>query len=157
TQEGVDAVRALGADGYIAQAEDEGQYEAALAVGDQVGVPKGMVGNSTMFKNADGGVRQFPAGWAAMPEVYENTNPNAAGANAGLEARRSGAEVVIPIVGAYDGTSEGGHKFPLEGYLHELDGEGYDGSFGAFSIEAMSPEDRATWKSWSGPAPQAPS
>src|SRR5581483_7950669 len=57
-------------------------------------------------------------------------------------------------------------KFPVQRYLSELDAAGFGGSFGAFSIEAMSSDDRSAWTSWTrsnapaqpvvNPSPTAP-
>lgn len=127
TPEGVQAVNQIGAAGYIAQAEGPTQLEAAQQVTDMISVPKALVTNNFMDK--------YPPGWIAMPEAYQNANPNATVANVIFDAQVRGATIVIPILGTYDAKSEGGGKVPANVYIEGIETTGVN-NFGIFSAEA---------------------
>lgn len=97
SQQGIDAVRRYGADGYIAQAEGPGELRSAIAVADAIGVPKALVTNNFMDT--------WPPGWIAMPEAYSGQNPQATVERVVADSRIRGAQVVLPVLGLF---SEGG-------------------------------------------------
>lgn len=91
-------VQQYGAVGYIAQAEGPEQLAAANAYGN-VGVPKALISNNFMT--------QYPPGWIAMPEAYQNQQANATPQAVTSDAQHRGAQVVIPILGTYGGSGPG--------------------------------------------------
>jgi len=141
--EGVAAVGQYGASGYIAQAEGPGQLEAAQNVSAQVTVPKALVTNVYM------GNGQWPPGWIAMPEAYQNADPSATPSAVIDRANAAGATEVIPIFGAYDGSSENadGAKVPLQTYLNELRNSGVS-NFGVYPFYSLTDEEKQQLTAW---------
>jgi hypothetical protein len=130
---GIAAIQQYGASGYIAQAEGPDQLKAALAVASQVTVPKALVTNVIPA--------QWPSGWQAMPEAYQNSNPPATPQNVVGDARRAGASVIVPVFGLYDAVSEGGGRIPFSQYYSEFRESGA-ASFAIYPAEAVSSGDR---------------
>lgn len=145
SEAGVAAIQQYGATGYIAQAEGPSQLEAAQAVSDQINVPKALVTNNFMDTWP-------PGGWIAMPEAYQNSNPNATPERVVDDARRKGAQQVVPVVGAYNASGEGGGVVSMNDYLAGVERSG-TGNFAAFSAEELSPEDRAALSAASSTKP----
>jgi len=150
SQAGVNAVNQYGAAGYIAQAEGPTQLAAAESVGAQIGVPKALVTNNFMS--------QYPPGWIAMPEAYQNNNPNATPDQVTRDAKARGAQTVVPVIGlGFVDTPDGRHMSAAD-YQAGLDaasGAGASGS-AAYIADQASTEDLNAYTSGKTPNAAAP-
>lgn len=136
---GLEAVQEFNASGYIAQAEGPYQLEAALAQESRIAVPKALVGNPQVAGSEPG---SWPDGWIAMPEAYENANPNATIQRVVAAAKQAGAEIVIPVTGSYDAVSEGGGKIQMAEYNEDIRELGLK-NYAIYSSEYLNSEDIA--------------
>ncbi len=146
SQAGVDAVHQYGAAGYIAQAEGQGQLDAANAVAGQLGdTPHALVTNNFMA--------QYPPGWIAMPEAYTNNNPQATADQVTRDAQARGATQVVPVIGlGFVDTPDGRHMSAAE-YQAGLDAAGTAGAVGsaAYIADQASNEDLSAYTSGKTP------
>lgn len=150
SQAGVDAVNQYGAAGYIAQAEGQGQLDAALAVGSQITVPKALVTNNFM--------QSWPPGWIAMPEAYQNNNPQATPDQVTRDAQSRGATEVVPVVGVGFVDDGGQRQMSSAEYGPGLQNAGAAGAVGsaAYIAEQMSDEDLNAYTGGQTPTPAQP-
>jgi hypothetical protein len=130
---GAAAVKAYNADGYIAQAESQGELNAALSIQDLINVPKALVTNNFMAS--------WPVGWIAMPEAYTQANPQATPENVIFDSRSRGAKVVIPILGSYE---EGGRRVSVGDYAGNLARQRVAG-VGSYTAETLTQDDWNTF------------
>jgi hypothetical protein len=112
TQEGVDAVVRYGAAGYIAQAEGPEQLEAAEALASRIAVPKALVTNNFMD--------QYPPGWIAMPEAYQNEAAHITVAASIGDSLSRGATIVVPVIGVFHPAQPGRIQLPVGVYADDL-------------------------------------
>jgi hypothetical protein len=119
SNDGIAAVRQVGASAYIGQAESQTQLDQKLIVGrdlDAWGVPKALISNVTFLPPTG---KSWPAGWLCIPECYENANAHATVANMNFEAVvNRGASRILPCFGLFTE----GEQSPvwLDHYLGEL-------------------------------------
>lgn len=152
----LDASAATGINSIILQSEGPSQLQAASAISKEAQAQGLSVAVVTNFDGIGPGEWNdyFGPNVIAMPEAYANANPNATPENMMFRAQQVGANSVIITLGTYDATSEGGKVVPLADYLAQLEKMGIT-NFAAFSIEAMSPEDRKTFLEWLAKYPSA--
>jgi hypothetical protein len=112
TQEGVDSVVRYGAAGYIAQAEAPDQLEAAEALASRIAVPKALVTNNFMD--------QYPPGWIAMPEAYQNEAERITVAASIGDSLSRGAATVVPVIGVFHPAQPGRIQLPVDVYADDL-------------------------------------
>src|SRR3990167_5856132 len=121
SQEGVDAVNQYGAAGYIAQAESQDQLDKALAIQDQIDVPKSIITDKNITSD-------WPDGWGAMFEYYAN-DPNTGLGQQNLADivrifKEEGAETVTVVLGSWGSVTMSMEEY--ERQIEELRKLGFD-------------------------------
>ena len=110
------AVDALGAFGYIGQAENLFELAASVAVRLNPTTPRALVSTVSFLPE-----RSFwPIGWDCIAETYWNANPHATPERMHFEATKRGARHVNLCFGLYDAREEqpaDGRLIPLRSYI----------------------------------------